>query len=123
MTPVTTCLAIKSVELPGRARLAYAEQGDPLGIPVLLLHGATDSWRSFERVLPHLPDSIRAIAVTQRGHGESSRPEGGYPVTLRLISSPSWMRWTWKQQSLQVTVWEAQLPSASRWTIPNEPRG
>jgi len=49
-----------------------------LGIPVLLLHGATDSWRSFERVLPHLPDSIRAIAVTQRGHGESSRPEGGY---------------------------------------------
>jgi len=78
MTPVTTCLAIKSVELPGRARLAYAEQGDPLGIPVLLLHGATDSWRSFERVLPHLPDSIRAIAVTQRGHGESSRPEGGY---------------------------------------------
>ena len=78
MTPVTTCLAIKSVELLGRARLAYAEQGDPLGIPVLLLHGATDSWRSFERVLPHLPDSIRAIAVTQRGHGESSRPEGGY---------------------------------------------
>ena len=78
MTLVTTCLAIKSVELPGRARLTYAEQGDPLGIPVLLLHGATDSWRSFERVLPHLPDSIRAIAVTQRGHGESSRPEGGY---------------------------------------------
>ena len=49
-----------------------------MGIPVLLLHGATDSWRSFERVLPHLPDSIRAIAVTQRGHGDSSRPEGGY---------------------------------------------
>ena len=78
MTPVETTLAIKSLELPGQVKLCYAEQGDALGVPVLLLHGATDSWRSFERVLPHLPESIRAIAVTQRGHGESSRPEGGY---------------------------------------------
>jgi len=79
MTPVEMAFAIKSAELPGRqVQLCYAEQGDASELPVLLLHGATDSWRSFERVLPHLPDSIRAIAVTQRGHGESSRPEGGY---------------------------------------------
>jgi pimeloyl-ACP methyl ester carboxylesterase len=32
-----------------------------------LLHGFIDSWRSFERVLPHLPASIRAFALTQRG--------------------------------------------------------
>jgi len=66
------------VEVPGRVRLSYAEQGDALGVPVLFLHGATDSWRSFERVLPHLPDSIRAIALTQRGHGDSDRPASGY---------------------------------------------
>jgi non-heme chloroperoxidase len=29
-------------------------------------------------VLPHLPESIRAIAVTQRGHGDSNRPVTGY---------------------------------------------
>jgi non-heme chloroperoxidase len=58
--------------------LEYVEQGDRAGVPMLLLHGVTDSWRSFERVLPHLPTSIRAFAVTQRGHGDSGRPAAGY---------------------------------------------
>ena len=78
MIPVDTSLAIKSVELANQVRLCYAEQGDSSGVPVVFLHGATDSWRSFERVLPHLPESIRAFAVTQRGHGDSSRPATGY---------------------------------------------
>jgi non-heme chloroperoxidase len=60
--------------------LPYVEQGDATGIPVVMLHGVTDSWRSFEHVLPHLPDDIRAIAVTQRGHGDAPKPEGGYRV-------------------------------------------
>jgi pimeloyl-ACP methyl ester carboxylesterase len=45
---------------------------------MLLLHGVTDSWRSFERVLPHLPASIHAFALTQRGHGDAERPATGY---------------------------------------------
>src|SRR3712207_1254388 len=69
---------IKTVELPNRVRLEYAEQGDPSGVPVVLLHGITDSWRSFERVLPHLPPSIHAFALSQRGHGDSDRPASGY---------------------------------------------
>ena len=69
---------IKTVELPNRVRLEYIEQGDPSGVPVLLLHGITDSWRSFERVLPHLPDSVHAFALSQRGHGDSDRPASGY---------------------------------------------
>ena len=67
-----------SVELSNQVRLPYVEQGDPLGVPVLLLHGFTDSWRSFELVLPRLPASIHAIALTQRGHGDASRPRAGY---------------------------------------------
>lgn len=59
-------------------RLPYAEQGDPDGTPVLLLHGITDSQRSWEPVLPLLPESIRAIAVSMRGHGDAERPEAGY---------------------------------------------
>jgi non-heme chloroperoxidase len=59
-------------------RLPYVEQGDPQGTPVVFLHGFTDSWRSWEHVLPLLPDSIRAIAVTQRGHGDAERPTSGY---------------------------------------------
>ena len=60
--------------------LPYVEQGDASGVPVLMLHGATDSWRSFEPVLPHLLDDIRAVAVTMRGHGDAPKPEGGYRV-------------------------------------------
>src|SRR3712207_493180 len=69
---------IKSVALPNRVKLQYVEQGDPSGIPVVLLHGVTDSWRSFEPVFPHLPESIHAFALTQRGHGDSERPGSGY---------------------------------------------
>ena len=69
---------IKTASLSNGVRLEYVEQGDPAGVPVVFLHGATDSWRSFEPVLPHLPSWMRAIAVSQRGHGGSSRPGAGY---------------------------------------------
>lgn len=65
-------------ELPGGPALPYAERGDPDGLPVLLLHGYTDSWRSFEPVLPHVSQRIRAVAVSQRGHGDAARPAEGY---------------------------------------------
>jgi len=73
-------ISLNSVDLPTGVRLQYAEHGDPAGMPVLMLHGWSDSWRSFEPVLPHLPASIRAISVTQRGHGDSSKPESGYAL-------------------------------------------
>jgi len=69
---------VRSIRLSADVTLPYVEHGDPNGIPLLLLHGVTDSWRSFESVLPLLPGSIRAIAPTQRGHGNASRPRDGY---------------------------------------------
>lgn len=69
---------VRSVELPNRVRLPYVEQGEPSGVPVVLLHAIADSWRSFERVLPLLPDSLHVFALTQRGHGDASRPAKGY---------------------------------------------
>jgi pimeloyl-ACP methyl ester carboxylesterase len=71
----------KFVSLSTGVRMQYVEQGQPNGIPVVFLHGVTDSWRSFERVLPLLPPTIHAFAVSQRGHGDSSRPESGYRFT------------------------------------------
>src|SRR5688572_33110782 len=71
-------LNVKYAELPNKIRLPYVEQGDASGIPVIFLHGYTDSWRSFELLLPELPERVRAFALTQRGHGDASRPETGY---------------------------------------------
>lgn len=64
--------------LDGDLRLEYVEAGEPTGVPVVFLHGVTDSWRSFEPMLPHLPPAMRALLVSQRGHGRSSRPATGY---------------------------------------------
>ena len=73
-------LVLRSVALQTKVELPYAEQGDPSGVPVILLHGFGDSWRSFERVLPHLPGFIHVFALTQRGHGDASRPPAGYGI-------------------------------------------
>jgi pimeloyl-ACP methyl ester carboxylesterase len=61
-------------------RLHYAEQGDPAGSAILFLHGWPDSWFSFSRVLPLLPRRHHALAVDQRGFGESDRPDGPYGI-------------------------------------------
>jgi len=58
--------------------LQYVERGQRSGVPVLLLHAYLDSWRSFEEVLRNLPDSVHALAPSQRGHGDSDRPASGY---------------------------------------------
>lgn len=60
--------------------LSLATTGDPFGPALLLLPGPTDSWRSYEQVLELVPTSIHAIAVSQRGHGDSDKPPTGYRV-------------------------------------------
>ncbi|NOK59039.1 MAG: alpha/beta hydrolase [Chloroflexi bacterium AL-W] len=58
----------------------YAEQGDPSGEPIIFLHGYSDSWYSFSRVLPLLPPTYHAYAFDQRGHGNSGRPTCCYTM-------------------------------------------
>jgi non-heme chloroperoxidase len=73
-------LDAESVALANGVTLQYVEQGNPSGVPVLLLHGFADSWHSFELVLSHLPPSLHAFALTQRGHGDAGRPSEGYSI-------------------------------------------
>ena len=69
-----------SVSLDSGLTLSYSDQGDPSGPAVLLLPGPTDSWRSYLQVLSFVPHSVRVLAVSQRGHGESDKPETGYRI-------------------------------------------
>ena len=70
--------AEKYVDLPNRVRISYLETGTASGFPILLLHGLADSWHIFEPLIQHLPESFHVYALTQRGHGNSSRPDSGY---------------------------------------------
>lgn len=68
------------IELSTGVRLNYVEQGAVDGQPIIFLHGYSDSWFSYSRVLPLLPASVRAFSLSLRGHGDSGRPTKGYAM-------------------------------------------
>ena len=63
----------KSIELPTGVTLSYVEHGRTDGLPVIFLHGFTDSWHSYEFVLDKFPNNLHTIAISQRGHGNSTK--------------------------------------------------
>lgn len=77
-TLVALAVRFDTVDLATGISMHYAEAGPANGTPVLMLHGFTDSWRSYELVLPHLPAGYRYIMPDQRGHGDTEVPECCY---------------------------------------------
>ncbi len=71
---------VSKVTLANGLRLSYAQQGGRSQPTVVMLPGATDSLWSYQPVLDRLPTSMRAIAVSPRGHGDSDKPATGYRV-------------------------------------------
>lgn len=74
----TAGLRVGRVELPGGPMLECAQYGRRGGQPVLMLHGITDSWRSFEPLLPWLPPHWHVLMPSQRGHGGSDKSATSY---------------------------------------------
>lgn len=70
----------KFAALSSGVRLAYVEQGPADGTPIVLLHGLSDSHRSYDLMLPMAPRAWRMLAVTMRGHGLSDKPQSGYAI-------------------------------------------
>lgn len=66
------------VRLRTGVTLEYVSQGAPDGPVILFVPGYTDSHRSFERTLAHMPHPYRSYVLTMRGHGNSSKPTSGY---------------------------------------------
>jgi len=70
--------------------LSGARAGDPDGQPVVLLHGYSDSWRSFLPLMRELPRSLCLTALSLRGHGDSAKPEGPYgtgPMSRDVVAA------------------------------------
>ena len=71
--------------------------GDPA--PWLLVHGLASNARLWDGVARHLANlGHRVVAVDQRGHGRSSKPDDGYDMTtvaddlMLLIDALGWQR-------------------------------
>ena len=85
--------ALNHVRLSNGLTMHYASQGPTTGPAIVMLHGFTDSWFSFSRVLPLMPAEMRIVAPDMRGHGDSGRPPVGYRLVdladdvVRLIDA------------------------------------
>ena len=67
----------KKLALKNDIEMAYVELGPTTGLPIVLLHGFTDTGRSFQLMAPELIRlyaSARLIIPDLRGHGASSMP-------------------------------------------------
>ena len=65
------------IQLSTGITMAYVETGPASGKPVILIHGYTDTMRSWSfamRALHKTDPSLRLIAIDLRGHGDSSMP-------------------------------------------------
>ncbi|HSE24352.1 MAG TPA: alpha/beta fold hydrolase [Pyrinomonadaceae bacterium] len=69
-----------SIKLKTGVSLHYAMQGNEDGEPIIMLHGYSDSWFSFSRVMPLLDRKYRVYVLDQRGHGRSDQPFSGYAL-------------------------------------------
>ena len=61
----TAQLRFATTGLTTGLQVHYAEQGDPTGEAIIFLHGYSDSWFSFSRVLPLLshPAGARGLGA------------------------------------------------------------
>jgi esterase len=70
--------ADRTVQLRGR-RFHYTEWGAPAAPPVIFLHGVTGHARTWDQEARLLAERYRALALDQRGHGDSDpAPDGDY---------------------------------------------
>jgi non-heme chloroperoxidase len=63
----------------GGTRLHVIETGNPIGRPILFIHGLSQCWRSWSRQLTSdLAKDHRLLAMDLRGHGLSEKPRDAY---------------------------------------------
>jgi non-heme chloroperoxidase len=60
--------------------LSCRQRGDADDSAVVFVPGPTDAWRSYGPVLAAADTPLRLVAVSMRGHGESSKPATGYGI-------------------------------------------
>jgi pimeloyl-ACP methyl ester carboxylesterase len=72
---------MKSHEITGGGgvHLHVVEAGNPLGRPILFVHGLSQCWLQWSRQLDsNLIEDHRLVALDMRGHGLSDKPRVGY---------------------------------------------
>ncbi|MDX8355221.1 alpha/beta hydrolase [Cognatiyoonia sp. IB215182] len=72
-------MKLKQLDLSDGRSFEYALIGDGTD-PIVMLHGYGDSWYSFNGMIEAAPDGVSVVSLTQRGHGNSHRPDDDYSI-------------------------------------------
>lgn len=72
-------------------KVHWAELGDPQAKPTVLIHGISDSHRSWLRMAPHLASGRRLLMVDLAGHGLSGRPDASYTLDWHAKMVGRWL--------------------------------
>lgn len=72
-------------------KVHWAELGDPQAKPLVLIHGISDSHRSWLRMAPHLAAGRRLLMVDLVGHGLSGRPDASYTLDWHAKMIGAWL--------------------------------
>ena len=89
----------------GEIVINFAE-GETAGPPLVMLHGSSLNWQSYEEFIPTLEQSWHIYACDLRGHGKSGRAKSGYlyeilsPIqhllsSVRPVSRLCWPDFLW----------------------------
>ena len=73
----------------GGVELHWAEVGQ--GPPIVLLHGLSDSHRTWAKVAPVLARTRRVLMPDLPGHGQSDRPDASYALEWHADIIGKWM--------------------------------
>lgn len=65
--------------------------GAPRQRPLLLLHGLSDSCRTWNRIAPALAANRRVVALDLPGHGRSARPDATYDPAFYARTVSLWL--------------------------------
>ena len=76
--------------------------GPTTGSPMVMLHGITNWWRSFEGAMPVLGARWTVHALDLRGHGHSSRVDEGYRWTEFAQDTVAWLKETQDEPAIVV---------------------
>lgn len=79
------------VALPNEKLYRYVTAGDPSKPTLVLLHGFTDSWRSFDAILPLLQENFHLIAFNQRGHGDTGSDFRNFEIEDFVVDAISFV--------------------------------
>ena len=95
--------------------------GTPEQVPFLLVHGLASNARLWDGVARHLAQhGHRVVAVDQRGHGRSSKPDDGYDMTtvaddLRLLIDEL----GWERPAVAGQSWGGNVVLELAWSHPD----